>query len=227
MSSVIAQDEKTTIMVVDPALVTTVQVYKAVGSECSITAYFEKQKNRSNITDWGGFYFQFNEAHCLGTVPYRFDSGYSISHLLTAKVCLENSRLSLLLVDDRGWMCDNSTSGQQKAVKLKQLLQIPESAMLMDALAKRTSALVVRETSNEWELIVPPSLLFDSPLLIDNTIVAQFRPGRFGTLVYRKEPNQSTWSRFDEVNIAEMPNNPPEWIISMVERERAQRKGNE
>ena len=61
-------------------------IYKCVGDERTLRAYCEKWPKGRNASDWSAIYAQFNRAHALGTLGYRFDQGYSEATLLQLKL---------------------------------------------------------------------------------------------------------------------------------------------
>eukprot|EP01098_Paradermamoeba_levis_P007633 TRINITY_DN3167_c0_g1_i1.p1 TRINITY_DN3167_c0_g1~~TRINITY_DN3167_c0_g1_i1.p1 ORF type:complete len:227 (+),score=47.40 TRINITY_DN3167_c0_g1_i1:159-839(+) len=154
-------------------------VWKVFGTESSALEYFEAAEARrppsSSPSDWGNsLYFQFDVSHTLGTINYRFDQGYSLARLWSIK--FEN--LNVVIADDlhSNFLIDGKVTGKEKATLLKQLLGFDESKMLMDCLGEKGSALCIRETENEWELVLPASLISSTGGSCTQTAVHEFKP---------------------------------------------------
>ena len=108
--------------------------------------------------DWQALYTQFSAPHALGTVPYRWEQAENTLAILI-RATLQQP-LDILVVDDAS-LHDGTISGTQKAHWIKQqlLLDIPLNVPLMQALGRQGKAALIRETSHEWELVLPHNLL--------------------------------------------------------------------
>ena len=67
-------------------------------------------------------------------------------------------KLNIVVLDGQLWH-DNSICGSEKAALAKKELGIPEHQPLIAALGERGKVAMVRETADEWELIIPHDLL--------------------------------------------------------------------
>jgi len=106
--------------------------------------------------DWQAVYMQFQRGHVLGTVPYRWDSrvqDYKEAQLI--KVTFDDVQVVLL---EGELFHDISVSAEEKALAAKSALQI-EGGSLMETLGQMGKVVLVRETQNELELLVPHGLL--------------------------------------------------------------------
>ena len=198
-------------------------LFKMIGSETSIGQWMnDRVRRRTNNgvqsprTDWNALYMQFNSAHCLGTVSYRFDVAFSVATLLRVTLNV-SSGISVLVVDDVDCliMSNSSVAGVDKATILKSILGIDSHLLLMDELGKRNALLMCRETEQEWECVIPESLVCDE-LLGDEQIVRYYKP-EHGMLAYQRDPEDGAcWTRLDYLDVEKMTNEPPDWIVKHV-----------
>jgi len=106
--------------------------------------------------DWQAIYMQFQRSHVLGTVPYRWESqvmDYKEAQLM--EVTFEDLKIVSL---DGSVFHDASVSADDKARAAKLALQI-QDGLLMQRLGEMGKVALVRETEDEWELLVPHCLL--------------------------------------------------------------------
>eukprot|EP00539_Tryblionella_compressa_P005605 CAMPEP_0178760814 /NCGR_PEP_ID=MMETSP0744-20121128/15692_1 /TAXON_ID=913974 /ORGANISM="Nitzschia punctata, Strain CCMP561" /LENGTH=264 /DNA_ID=CAMNT_0020415415 /DNA_START=125 /DNA_END=919 /DNA_ORIENTATION=- len=106
------------------------------------------------LVDWRGLYTQFQREHVVGTIPYRWERGCTYATL----VAVTFDRLDVVMLDDAIFH-DRVTSGSQKAAVVKERLNIASHEPLIATLGDRGKVALVRETADEWELIIPHNLL--------------------------------------------------------------------
>lgn len=152
-----------------------VAVYKVVAGEAStLLDYNESCLAEANGVsleelEWRGLYTQFKRDHVLGTIPYRWERGdHTAAHLVRATFDLDLD----IVVLDGPMMHDGRVGGSAKAIKAKELLGIDPAIPLLTALADRRQVCLVRETEEEWELVIPHALL--QHLSVRETGVARF-----------------------------------------------------
>ena len=152
-----------------------VAVYKVVAGEAStLLDYNESCLAEANGVsleelEWRGLYTQFKRDHVLGTIPYRWERGdHTAAHLVRATFDLDLD----IVVLDGPMMHDGRVGGSAKAIMAKKLLGIDPAIPLLTALADRRQVCLVRETEEEWELVIPHALL--QHLSVRETGVARF-----------------------------------------------------
>ena len=81
---------------------------------------------------------------------------------------------------------------------MKAALGLPPSEPLMVELGRRGKAALVRETEDEWELIVPHGLL--SSLTFTERVVCRFRrhPAMHVTHSWREERDGASWEKWED-----------------------------
>jgi len=169
-----------------------VKLYKVTHGVCTLLEYNSAHKDDLDGTDslqhaeWRALYTQFQADHVLGTVPYRWEKGHAEAVLIEATLA------SVDIVEiDGPILHDGSVSGGEKAAAVKEKLGLPAAEPLMEALGRLGKTALVRETEDEWELVVPHALL--DKLSLTERVVARFR----------KHPNMSithTWRAESDVS---------------------------
>ena len=141
-------------------------------------------------------------------------------------------RCSIVLLAKQ--MADANVSGADKAAALRSALRLRAAAAtahddddggadtqlpLMDQLGAKSRLLCCRESSFEWELVVPHALLESetSPLRIASTrVVHRFARNEFGVANRIADGPDGAFRRFDEATVNEWPNEPPEWLVQLM-----------
>lgn len=148
--------------------VANIMVYKVVAGTDempTLTSYNQSILSSGNRfgqnDDWRGLYTQFQSDHTLGTVPYRWERGHTKARLVEVTFV---DRLNVVVLDGPLWH-DTNLSGEMKAAHAKRQLGIPQNQSFLEALGDSGKVAMVRETADEWELIIPhqllPKLVFD------------------------------------------------------------------
>eukprot|EP00971_Amphidinium_carterae_P177263 3515401-Amphidinium_carterae.1 len=114
------------------------------------------------VPDWRALYTQFQCKHVLGTVPYRWEDEETEATFVSAT--FDDLEIVVLEGD---LMHDGSVSGEEKALAVKRLLKVDEELPLMvdeelplmQMLGKKGKVALVKETDDEWELLIPHDLL--------------------------------------------------------------------
>ncbi|CAE6945568.1 unnamed protein product, partial [Symbiodinium sp. CCMP2456] len=119
---------------------------------------------------------QFTTSHVLGTVPYRWESQartYTHAQLLE----VEFDSLNVVVLDGP-LLHDGGVCAEEKAAAVKVHLEMcsDQKGLLMHELGKQGKAALVRETEEEWELLVPHNLL--SQLSFSERVIARWRRHR-------------------------------------------------
>lgn len=178
-------------------------VFKVVGNQNSVLEYCNAHPPRV-VGEWSAIYFQFNEPHALGTVGYRWDMGYTTARLIRLTL-----RCVTAIIADAAWFPDGEMTGDAKAAFVKAELGIPDSEQLMEAMAKRQRAFVCRETADQWELVLSPSML--EALATEEEVVLELAPNEYGMTGLCRRSKEDPWVRFQETDaLQEVP--PPAWI---------------
>uniref|UniRef100_A0A7S0FAE3 Uncharacterized protein n=1 Tax=Pyrodinium bahamense TaxID=73915 RepID=A0A7S0FAE3_9DINO len=153
---------------------TAVTVYKVVAGGDSLMAYNAAHKDDLDGIDslqhaeWRALYTQFKRDHVIGTVPYRWEKGHSEAALVEATFAALD-----VVVLSGPLLHDINLSGGDKAAVIKSVLGLNRGEPLMDALGRQGKAALVKETEEEWELIIPHALL--DALSFSERVVARFR----------------------------------------------------
>ena len=160
--------------------------YKILGGEWTINSIISslssshEDTNTTQNDDWQALYLQFKQDHVLGTLPYRWepkcytwdrDSGptaFTESQLLSVTF----NKLHVVVLDGEIF-CDGAVSGSEKASIVKQVLCMDKDEPLMEALGRAGKVAAIRETVDEWELLVPLCLLRE--LVVEERVVARFK----------------------------------------------------
>jgi len=175
-----------------------IRVYKVLGDEEVLKDYLDRAfemdgldgQNSLQNKDWTALYTQFQAEHLLGTIPYRWQQTnreYKSATLM--EITFRNLRA---VVAEGPLFYDGRIPGTQKATALKTHLKLPEDCLLMPELGARGKCALVRETEEEWELIVPHNLLSSSNgLQWSERIIAKFRK-------HRDYPMTEDWLDFSQ-----------------------------
>jgi hypothetical protein len=100
-------------------------------------------------------------------------------------------------------MHDGSVSGKEKAAVIKELLNMDMKEPLMEKLGKQCKAALIRETQDEWELVVPHNLL--DQLEYSERVVARFQRHATMPITHRwQQVPTGIWEVWrDEVDVSE------------------------
>ena len=125
-------------------------------------------------------------------------------------------QLLLIVDDDQSQMCNGVQSQEDKAIKIKHQLGIPKNAMLMDWIGENMplTMLCLRETEQEWELIIPHALVRSQSLLLHEKVVEQYRPKHGMTYLFSETSNEEEcpWVRYEEGETLKQEVWVPDWI---------------
>mmetsp|Transcript_15926 Transcript_15926/g.34602 ORF Transcript_15926/g.34602 Transcript_15926/m.34602 type:complete len:221 (-) Transcript_15926:21-683(-) len=153
--------------IVVPRISTYKVVPDADGSLLSYNAICINGRSSTISHDWSAMYLQFRSEHALGTVPYRWERGFSHAKLVEATFF----NLKVVIIDGPLFH-DGNVDGKKKADMIKELLNLDPSKPLMEALGDLEKAALIRETEDEWELILSHSYFPD--LAVEERDVAVF-----------------------------------------------------
>ena len=183
-----------------------VTVYKALAGAAATLAEYnarcvaahggEANEQPLGQREWRALYTQFKRDHVLGTVPYRWsDPDTSEARLVAATFEVLD-----VVVIDGPLMHSGAVSGAEKAAAVKRLLGIDAAAALMPTLGERGQAALVRETADEWELVLPHALLASSSLGYSERGVARFRRHRAMPVTekWAVEGDAAGWCAWDD-----------------------------
>ena len=154
----------------------------------------------------------------LSSADITADSSVTGSKHTSAAAANNAASLQLLLIvdDAQSQMCDGAQSQEGKAIMIKQQLGIPKDAMLMDWIGENMplTMLCLRETEQEWELIIPHALVKSQSLLLHEKVVEQYRPKHGITYLFRDTINKKEcqWVRYEEGETLKQEVRVPEWI---------------
>mmetsp|Transcript_65037 Transcript_65037/g.121153 ORF Transcript_65037/g.121153 Transcript_65037/m.121153 type:complete len:211 (+) Transcript_65037:77-709(+) len=192
-----------------------VTIYKVVAPlEGSLLSWNEAQQSTyhnafasTQFEDWRALYTQFQREHVLGTLPYKWDKGYTDATLVSATFAHLN-----IVVLEGDVMYDVGVSGQEKAVAIKRLLCLDETSSLMQMLGRQGKAALVKETQEEWELIIPHRLLPE--LSFTECRVAEFKRHALLPITHAWRLSESdTWELWqDEVEPDSIPDTDMSWL---------------
>mmetsp|Transcript_27826 Transcript_27826/g.54720 ORF Transcript_27826/g.54720 Transcript_27826/m.54720 type:complete len:217 (+) Transcript_27826:57-707(+) len=183
-------------------------LFKVVGDQSNLSAYASAHPPRVS-GPWTAVYTQLNKPHSLGTVPYRWDMGYSIAKLL--RIRLIDCKV---LIVDAPWMPDGSVNGGEKANAVSEALCAPkgDAQGLADIVHQRFGALLCcRETEDQWEVLLPTSWVVGQNL--NCQVCMELMPNEYGATGKCREllespssgeaassydPCWSAWRRYDD-----------------------------
>mmetsp|Transcript_25977 Transcript_25977/g.60718 ORF Transcript_25977/g.60718 Transcript_25977/m.60718 type:complete len:210 (+) Transcript_25977:50-679(+) len=194
-----------------------VAVYKVVaGSDDSLRVYNDMQMASyaasvvpTQCLDWRALYTQFQRKHVLGTVPYRWDKDFQEAQLISATF----ASLDVVVLEGK-MLHDGALSGQEKALAVKRILDLPLEIPLMEALGAKGKVALVKETEDEWELIVPHELL--SRLSFEEQVVARFKKHSVLPVTHRWRLEASTeWEPWVEDEACDsVPDADTTWMMT-------------
>jgi hypothetical protein len=165
-----------------------------------------------------------NEGNAGAPLPSSADATADSSVTGSKQTSAANNAapLQLLLIvdDDQSQMCNSAQSQEDKAIMIKHQLGIPKDAMLMDWIGENMplTMLCLRETEQEWELILPHALVRSQSLLLQEKVVQQYRPKHGTTYLFRDTSNKEEcpWVRYEEGETLKQEVRVPEWINAAV-----------
>jgi len=171
-----------------------VTVYKILaGADATLSSYNAAcSSNDAGLQDWRSLYTQFQRAHVLGTLPYRWENPATAEARLISATFEE---LDVVVIDGP-YLHDGGVDGVAKAAACKCQLGIDEAAPLMPSLGDRGKVALVRETADEWELVIPHALL--SSLRYEERGIARFRRHPRMPVTWRWKAEENGWRRWDE-----------------------------
>jgi len=151
------------------------RIYKVVANEDSMFDYVQNCASRDTLDgdgsnqrpDWRALYTQFLHDHTIGTIPYRWNR-FKMATLL--EVTFKKLDVAIL---EGSIFFDGEISGDQKAQAVKELMKLDLNAPLMATLGEAGLCALVRETEEEWELIVPHNLF--AKLSFTEKVIMQFQ----------------------------------------------------
>ena len=186
-----------------------IHFYKVVGgSDVTLHSYNASQ---SDDHDWSALYTQFRSDHALGTVPYRWERGGFTEATLIEAVILD--QVSLLVMEGAIFH-DPNVSGREKAIAIQRALALDPERPLMRSLGENGLGALIRETEDEWELILPHGLVRN--LSLKEKRVARFRKHRSMPLTSHWCREGDDWEPWDDMKFPEMPDLDTEWIAAAL-----------
>mmetsp|Transcript_57944 Transcript_57944/g.67623 ORF Transcript_57944/g.67623 Transcript_57944/m.67623 type:complete len:233 (+) Transcript_57944:153-851(+) len=183
-------DGSSVTLTADVVRASSVAVYKVVGGEAgTLVGYNDSCLATADAgsleqVEWRGLYTQLKRDHVLGTIPYRWERGGNTAARLV-RATFEDLTIVVL---DGPMMHDGGISGGDKALAAKVLLGIDPTLPLLAALGERRQVCLVRETEDEWELVIPHALL--QHLSMRETGVARFRKHPSMPITHRWQPEE-------------------------------------
>jgi len=203
-----------------------IQFYKVLGgAEATLQSYVNATQpaqllddldgeGSTQLSDWQALYTQFQADHVLGTVPYRWErGGYDEAILMEGTVA---SAMNVLVIHG-DLLHSGQLSGVEKAQIIKGKLNMEPKDPLMKALGNQGMAACVKETEDEWELIVPHNLL--ARLEIRERVVARFRRHKAFPVTAQWCWEGQPWQPWDELDPpAIIPDLAANWIDGVTEQ---------
>lgn len=203
--------------IVVPRISTYKVVPDADGSLLSYNTICINDRSSTIPRDWSAMYLQFLSEHALGTVPYRWERGFNHAKLVEATFC----NLKVVIVDGPVFH-DGNVDGKTKADIIKELLNLDRSKPLMEALGDLEKAALIRETEDEWELILSHSYLPDLAFEERDVAVFERHPKMPVTCRWRLGEPESKWHRLEandsvlELASSVIPDLGMEWMPPSV-----------
>lgn len=142
--------------------------------------------------EWRALYTQFQQEHVLGTLPYRWENPDTTEATL---VSVSFEALDIVVLDGPLFH-DGSVGGRDKALAVKQHLGLDAARPLMAALGDQGTAALVRETEEEWELVIPHSLL--SELKFSERVVATFQRHPQMQITHKWRAGGGVWEAWED-----------------------------
>lgn len=210
-----------------------VKTYKVVAGDMTVAQYNTAQADDLDGSrslqhrDWVALYTQFQRDHVVGTIPYRWEKGHSEAVLIEVSFSCPLT----IAVFDGAVFHDGSMSGDDKAAAVKMHLGIDPQEALLEHLGRAGKMALVRETDEEWELIVPHELLGRLPFT--ERVLCRFQRHPQMTTTHRWQDatgSDSAWRPWRE-GITTLPAHvldlPMEWLPSHLTPRRAASLGQE
>ena len=216
-------DDEFKLMITEELFDAEQKYFKLVGDETDLESYLARwhhvgtdgESSTPVLNDWGdALYIQETLPHAMGTLGYRFDQGYQIANLLQVSFPPPSTSLPpsdspsppyhtwrCVILDDSAsdYMTSPDISGSAKAAVVKAHLGIPQSCPLMRTLGQQGKVLRVRETTHEWELVVPFALLEARPSAA--RVVHQFKKHPTLPLITaHKSFSDSVWKPLHDID---------------------------
>jgi len=189
------------------------RIYKVVANEDSMFDYVKNCALQDTLDgvgsnqrpDWRALYTQFLHDHTIGTVPYRWNR-FKMATLLEVTF----KTLDVVILDGSIFF-DGKISGDQKAQAVKELMKLDLNAPLMATLGEAGLCALVRETEDEWELIVPHNLF--AKLSFTEKVIMQFQKhDKYPLTESWKLPN-GPWRCFEnDFDASTLPDLPIDFI---------------
>jgi len=139
-----------------------VKVYKVIsGTSANLKDYYRqacRQHAAAPVSDWSALYTQFQAEHALGTIPYRWERDSNERATLVEATI--QTPLNIVVLDGPIFY-ESQWTGQEKAKLIKERLfgmndlDLP----LLEGLGRQGKVAMVRETADEWELILPQNIV--------------------------------------------------------------------
>ena len=115
-----------------------------------------------------------------------------------------------VVVLDGAEFYQGNISGTEKANTIKKQLAIPIDEPFMEALGRQYKAAMVRETHDEWELILPHNLLSLSSL--QEWQVARFQRHKVLPVTVKWQCQGQPWQVWDDNSPPAVPNLSLDWM---------------
>lgn len=197
-----------------------IKAYKILGNETTLADYVKNSSNAAvhsvQLPDWYCLYMQFQREHVLGTVPYRWDHSHTNKEYMEANLSEAIFEDLTVLVVDGPMFHQGSVSGEEKAEILKKLLNIEGS--LMDEIGKRGQVALIRETEEEWELLIPYSIFFKLKFT-EEVNIRFFRDEKY-PLTSRwcdlQKNKIKIWDDYERISEQFIPNLNQSWITDIL-----------
>lgn len=151
------------------------KAYKVLGDDMTLTGMLDAAWDLDDLDgrgslqhpEWQALYMQFQGGHTLGTVPYRWES--QVKDYKEAQLLEVTFEVVQVLIFSGDVLHDASLSGADKACIAKRAAGI-EGDLLMESLGRQGKVALVKESEEEWELLVPhcllPRLRFQEQVLV-------------------------------------------------------------
>ena len=170
-----------------------VKVYKVIsGTTADLKDYYRQACRRhadSPVSDWSALYTQFQAEHALGTIPYRWerDANNNNNERATLVEATIQTPLNIVVLDGPIFY-ESKLTGEEKAKLIKERLGMDPLQPLLEGLGRQGKVAMVRETADEWELILPRSIV-ETAKLTERTVAGFQR--------HRHLPVTAQWCLFD------------------------------
>ena len=194
-----------------------VKFYKVVAGDMTVMQYNSAQRDDLDGScslqrrDWVALYTQFQREHVVGTIPYRWEKGHSEAALVEVSFSCPLD----IVIFDGALFHDGTMSGNDKAAAIKAHLGITSQEVLLEHLGRADKTALVRETDDEWELIVPHELLGRLPFT--ERVLCRFQRHPEMAITRRWQDAVSadgTWRPWRETLPAHVIDLPMDWLPS-------------